>query len=93
MNQSKGVEGPSPKPEMGEIKEALGGPEHGGVTHTSIRTTGALKRLLVQHYGEEKGTKLYNRFMVTFAMMMLSQVQHAAQRAQKAAQDMRSDTH
>ena len=53
-------------------------------------TLGQLKKLLVSAYGEQKGTKMFNSFIQSFAMMMLQTVQDSAQQAQQASQSMMS---
>ena len=76
-SKASGVPG---EPSGGDLQAAL---------HTPVRTLGELKEMLIKHLGKEKGTKLYNTFMKSFAMQVMSQVQHSAQQAQKAAQQMR----
>jgi hypothetical protein len=83
---------PGGVPELGALESAEGGGDDvRGLLDTKVRTLGELKAILIKHLGEKKGLKFYNEFMTSIAMMMQLQVQHAAERAKKAAQDMRMD--
>ncbi len=55
---------------------------------TPVRTLGELKSVLLKSLGKEKGTKLYNHFLMGIVQSMLSDVRQAAQRADQAAKDM-----
>jgi hypothetical protein len=77
---SSGVGGVSGEPSGASIENAL---------HTPVANLGQLKKVLIDNLGEEEGKKLYNTFVKTFAMQMLSQLQHSADQAKQAAQQMR----
>lgn len=94
MGDTSGIgEGSSIQPPGSSgVGETPGGPSGGSVEnalHTPVATLGQLKQVLIQNLGEKEGTKLYNTFIQSFAMQMLSQIQHSAQQAQRAAQQMR----
>jgi len=67
----------------------VGSENVGDLLHTKVATLGELKAVLVQSLGEHQGTKFYNMFIQSFAMIMLQQIQSSAAQAKKAAQDMR----
>lgn len=62
------------------------------VLHTPVANLGQLKALLIANLGEQAGTKLYNSFMTSFAMIMMQQIQDSAQGAKQASQSMRTGT-
>lgn len=81
-------------PGMGKIPEEKGGPSGGSIEkalHTKVKTLGQLKQVLIDNLGKKEGEKVYNYFMGSIAMEMLSQIQHAAQQAKKASQQMRAN--
>lgn len=91
MSHSGGVGGPSPKiPGVGAAPEGVSGEDVAAAMHAPIHTLGELKNVLISHFGEKEGMKVYNGFMMSFAMIMLSQVRQTAQQAQKASQSMRT---
>lgn len=95
MSGSSGVGDASFKPPVGGASGA-GGPSGQDIEkalHTKVRTMGELKQMLESTLGKKDGEKMYNMFMKSFGMMMLSQIQHAAEQAKKATQQMRMDNH
>lgn len=73
--------------------QQISGEDVSSLMHTKIGTLGQLKAVLVQYMGESKGTKFYDQFLTSFAMIMLQQIQESAEQAKQASQDMRMDTH
>jgi hypothetical protein len=95
MSQSGGVGDTSSVPNLPGLG-ATEGVEAGSVEaalHTPVKTLGELKKVLVSNFGEKTGMKVYNQFMMSFAMLMMQQMQDSAEHAKKASQDMRTDTH
>ncbi len=78
--ESSGVGQVPGEPSGGNIENAL---------HTPVSTLGQLKKVLIDTLGEKEGTKMYNSFIKSFAMQMISQIQQSAEQAKKAAQQMR----
>lgn len=93
MGKTSGIGDESFKPaepvHLGVEKGSSGDKGMEAALHTGVRTTGELKQLLIKSLGEKDGKKLYNSFMQSIGMMMLSQVQKSAEHAKKAAQEMR----
>ncbi len=95
MGETSGI-GPESKP-IGPAgtsgpKETSQGPSSGSIEnamHTPVKNLGQLKQVLIDNLGEEQGKKMFNNFVKSFAMQMITQVQHSAQQAKKAAQQMR----
>ena len=88
---SSGIGGPTESTGPDKIPS---GPSEGALEnalHTPVKTLGDLKRVLISSMGEKEGTKFYNNFLKSFAMLMLNQVQHAASAAKKASRQMRMD--
>lgn len=86
-----GPEGPKPE-EIGGLAKTGEGPSGGDVSaalHAKVKTLGELKAVLIRYLGEKQGTKMYNTFIQSFAMIMLSQIQQSAEAAKKAAQQTR----
>lgn len=96
MGDASGIgrEGKPIQPSESTGPKELSGDVSGGsiqkALHTPVKTLGQLKKVLIDNLGEKEGTKLYNNFIKSFALMMLSQIREAAQGAAKAAQQMRS---
>lgn len=96
MSGSSGIGGgasPVEKPSGGEPVQDGGPGNIGDIAHAQISTLADLKNLLIQQLGEKEGTKFYNQFMMSVAMLMIQQVQHSADQAKKASQEMRMDSH
>jgi hypothetical protein len=95
MNQSSGaggIGGTAPSSETKGVPETVGGGgDDASVMQTPIRTLDDMKNLLIQHYGQEQGNKLYQSFLKSVIMMMFSQMQESAEHAKQAAQKMRVD--
>lgn len=94
MGGPSGIGDSSFKPPLGEVEGQKGGPSGSDIEkalHTKVRTLGQLKAMLEKDLGKKDGDKLYNVFMKSFLMMMLTQIQQSAEGAKKAAQNMRMD--
>jgi hypothetical protein len=101
MSGPSGIGKPPPsggEGEVGEVRELEamkgkggGGEDIPGLLHAKVSTLRQLKDLLIQHLGEKQGTKFFNQFVMSSALMMLQQVRASAEQARKAAQEMRMD--
>lgn len=95
MSNTGGIGGSSSSgeaPEIKELKSMEQGPKGQSIEnalHTKVSTLGELKAMLVKNLGEKNGTKMYNEFIQSFAMLMLEQIQQSAEQAKKASQQMR----
>lgn len=92
MSEAGGIGRGSPANQSPEIKKMESGPEGekvANVLHEKVKNLGQLKQMLVKNLGEKEGDKLYNSFLTSFAMIMLEQIQHSAQKAKQAAQQAR----
>jgi len=96
MSGSSGIGGTSSTPEgvpgLGGVEASGGQIDISGLMHAKVGTLGELKAVLIQYMGEKEGTKFYNQFMTSFAMIMMQQIQESAQHAKEASQNMRMNT-
>lgn len=59
---------------------------------TPVKNLAQMKKVLIDSLGEEKGKKLYNRFLTTLVESMLSQIRQTAQGADQATKSMGQNT-
>ncbi|NGX61983.1 MAG: hypothetical protein K940chlam9_01476 [Chlamydiae bacterium] len=90
---TSGVGSPTPQPLQETQKTGEEMPQPSGrnvdeALHGKVRTLGQLKSLLTSTLGEKEGTKLYNSFMTSMAMLTLDQVKRSAERAKQASKQM-----
>lgn len=69
----------SGSPTGGDLQAAL---------HTKVSNLGELKSMLTQTLGEKDGKKMYDQFMKSFLMIMLTQMQQSAKGADQASKQM-----
>ncbi len=96
MGESSGIGGGGSLPikpnEPEKLGDVTGQPSGGSIEnalHTPVKNLNQLKQVLIENLGKKEGTKMYNGFVKSFAMQMLSQMQQSAAQAKKAAQQMR----
>lgn len=94
MGDTGGIGGSKPLEPFGtgEVGEK-GGPSKGDIEkalHAKVSTLGELKGVLEKYLGKKDGEKLYNNFIKSFAMMMLTEIQESAEKAKRAAQQART---
>lgn len=70
----------------GSSLEGIGG--NVDISNINVKTLGDLKNVLVGRLGKEKGEKLYNQFIQSIALGMLSNMRVSEKAAQKAAKKM-----
>ena len=86
---TSGIGGPTPPEELPGISNNSNDKKDiNALLHTQVRTLGELKSAMVKYLGKKDGEKLYNTFMQSFGMGMLSQMQQSADEAKKASQKM-----
>jgi hypothetical protein len=89
---AKGPEELPPSQQVGGVGEGGESGDIGAALHTKVSTLGELKAMLIACLGEEQGKKFYNQFLSSFALLMIQQVQGAAQHAKQSSQNMRTRT-
>lgn len=73
------------------LGEKPSGPQSADVKELKIRTLSDLKGALVDKLGEEEGNKMYNDWMKSMGMMMITDMQKSAQRAVDAQKQARRE--
>lgn len=86
---TSGIGGPSPTPEGIPGLSASGDNKNvEQLLDTKVKNLGQLKAAMIKSLGEKDGMKLYNQFMNTFGIQMITQLQQASDEAAQAAKKM-----